>query len=475
MGDFRAIAIILLIIFFLLIVVYTITLSMKSQDISGARVETTEDVITYVSDLISKTPHKNGLSKELVTQRKDIVQRNLDLIHLANLEQQTLRKQNDNHSVVTFTANRFIPYTYEEIIGLYTGLLIPPEFRQISFSNRNLVGINPMVQMNNGGSFEIDFDKIPGTEQKRDIFYGLSPPLLTKPQDQGTCGSCWAFSACSVISAQVTKSYVAEQPANLSVQYYIDCVKENFGCEGGFPVYVYNKVADDGFVVFDIDKPYVQEKKNCIVPTSTQKLPINFKGIIAFSKDDVRYFPKGSDPTRAVKYRSVELSVPSAELKEKIKKILFTYGPLTTFIFVNDKLPYISSGIFKSTNMLNGKIVEPNHAVVIAGYGIDLDGDNYWIIRNSWGSDWAQGGYFQLSTDSPIAGITLPIIGDDIPPLIQSRSDVPFGNEPPSRRSTEIQPSSSIVNSINRSSGKKSKTKNYYARNYREILDINIS
>jgi hypothetical protein len=65
--------------------------------------------------------------------------------------------------------------------------------------------------------------------------------------------------------------------------------------------------------------------------------------------------------------------------------------------------------------------MNPNHAVIIAGFGVDLDGEEYWIIRNSWGKDWAESGYFQLSVDSPICGLTLPILGStkDLP-LIES-------------------------------------------------------
>jgi len=44
---------------------------------------------------------------------------------------------------------------------------------------------------------------------------------------------------------------------------------------------------------------------------------------------------------------------------------------------------------------------EVNHAVVIVGYGKSerKDCENFWKIRNSWGSDWGEDGFFNLCAD----------------------------------------------------------------------------
>ena len=43
-----------------------------------------------------------------------------------------------------------------------------------------------------------------------------------------------------------------------------------------------------------------------------------------------------------------------------------------------------------------------NHLVVLEGYGTDPDtGTDYWLVRNSWGPRWGEGGYIRLKRVDP--------------------------------------------------------------------------
>ena len=49
---------------------------------------------------------------------------------------------------------------------------------------------------------------------------------------------------------------------------------------------------------------------------------------------------------------------------------------------------------------------ELNHAVVVVGWG-NLNGIDFWIVRNSWGSDWGVSGYINIKRGVNKCGIEL--------------------------------------------------------------------
>ena len=55
----------------------------------------------------------------------------------------------------------------------------------------------------------------------------------------------------------------------------------------------------------------------------------------------------------------------------------------------------------------------PDHAVAIVGYGKEPNGQEHFIVKNSWGTTWGENGYIRIAPDQ--CGITLGALNVDVP------------------------------------------------------------
>lgn len=212
--------------------------------------------------------------------------------------------------------------------------------------------------------------------------YGSCMPAV---EDQGTCGSCYAFSAATVFGvrrcmAEAKASGGTINRIEYSPQDLLSCNIHTKQCDGGIIDLSFKYLEDFGIVTKGC-QPYLEGSTRTSGSNSCQ--PSSCQGGETFTK---HYCKVGSS---VIVYG-----------KERIKYEILNWGPLATFMTAYGDLSSYGGGVYRhETGESQG-----GHAVVIVGWGIEK-GVEYWKVRNSWGAGWGDGGYFKIAMDDKDSGL----------------------------------------------------------------------
>lgn len=180
---------------------------------------------------------------------------------------------------------------------------------------------------------------------------------VTSVKDQAQCGSCWAFAAIGVLEAQLLIQTGVEY--NLSEQQLVDCDPASYGCSGGMTESAWSYLQWEPARI-EADYPYEAVDNTCR------------------SKQYPAY-------VRTNGYEAFNGSV------DAIKAALMDYGPVATSMGANDNLKAYSGGCYADDS--NTQI---NHGIVIVGWDDTVCDGGSWIVKNSWGDDFGEDGFFYI-------------------------------------------------------------------------------
>jgi len=102
------------------------------------------------------------------------------------------------------------------------------------------------------------------------------------------------------------------------------------------------------------------------------------------------------------------LSAPNNADETQMTAFLVAHGPLAVALnadYVEDYEGGIIDPWFPTEECDPTSL---DHAVLIVGYGAeasDFGTTPYWIVKNSWGSDWGENGYFRILRGGNTCGI----------------------------------------------------------------------
>ncbi|GMP33974.1 hypothetical protein CsSME_00007055 [Camellia sinensis var. sinensis] len=174
-------------------------------------------------------------------------------------------------------------------------------------------------------------------------------------------GSCWAFS--TVVGVEGINQIKTKKLVSLSEQELVDCDNnENAGCNGGLTDLAFEFIKRKGGITTEENYPYNAADGTCDV--SKENHPV-------VSIDGHENVPANDED-----------ALMKAAANQPISVAIDAGG---------SDFQFYSEGVFTG-----GCGTELDHGVAIVGYGTTLDGTKYWIVKNSWGTEWGEKGYIRM-------------------------------------------------------------------------------
>ena len=194
----------------------------------------------------------------------------------------------------------------------------------------------------------------------------------TPIKDQGRCGSCWAFSSVGPLEANILiHDGVAK---DLSEQYLISGNHNGWSCSGAvgeadFPSHAANA---------PLNPPHVHHEK-----------------LSTWDYVDISY------------------TIPTVSA---LRQAILDYGPVSAAVCVGSAFQSYRSGACQTDETCLP--VRGQSAVVLSDWD---DATGSWVLRNSWGTGWGEGGYMRIKYGTSNVGYAANYVvhsstGDTTPP-----------------------------------------------------------
>jgi len=195
---------------------------------------------------------------------------------------------------------------------------------------------------------------------------------VTPVKNQGQCGSCWAFSATENIES-VWAIQGKHELVELAPQQIVSCDKVDQGCNGGDTPTAYKYVMSAGGLELESDYPYTSGNSGVTGSCKADKSK-NVASISGFE-----YATRSKNETAMAEY-------------------LYTKVPLSICVDASS-WQFYHHGVVKTCGR------QLDHCVMITGWNVDPSAGPYWIVLNSWGTNWGQQGYIYVEQGKDTCGI----------------------------------------------------------------------
>jgi cathepsin L len=190
----------------------------------------------------------------------------------------------------------------------------------------------------------------------------------TRVKNQGSCGSCWAFSTTGSLEGawQIAKGALLD----LSEQQLVDCSGPagNQGCNGGLMSNSFKWIGTNKGITNQAQYGYTARQGSCKTNVTSVATVSGFKALKADENDLATAIALG--PV------SIALAASSQAFQS-----------------------------YKSGVLETGCGTQLNHGVLLVGFNTDAKLGDYWIVKNSWGQTWGNNGYIWIRAFKNVCGL----------------------------------------------------------------------
>lgn len=212
---------------------------------------------------------------------------------------------------------------------------------------------------------------------KRNVYLGNSnvqvPALVdwrsygavTPVKEQGSCAACWSFSATGALEGQHfirTGTLIS-----LSEQNLLDCSNAfgNEGCIGGLSDYAFKYIQTNGGVNTEAAYPYEGRPSNCRYNPNIEV--VTLKGFVDIPRGD----------------------------ENKLTEAIANVGPIAIALDASHpSFAFYSEGIYYEP-ACSSQVSD--HTALAVGYGTIGTNTDYYLVKNSWGTNWGEKGYVRMA------------------------------------------------------------------------------
>ena len=252
----------------------------------------------------------------------------------------------------------------------------------------------------------------------------IRKPAVTSVKDQGYCGSCWAFATIAAMEGAYqiagyklseldtisiydwTESMANDEPTmsgwgGFSEQELVSCDSSKYGCDGGWAAFDWIK--DNRGISTESGYPYSTDTSL----SWTDWLDYANTATIATPDDGICNSNLIAPNTQLSGWNELYSDqFGNGKLTNKRLKALLNQGPLYIqiysqnyfFWFYDDGIMSNDDFNFTAQECLIDESTLQDHAVTLVGYGEER-GKKFWKIKNSWGIEWGEEGYFRIERD----------------------------------------------------------------------------